>query len=87
MKSNKAKILYKNITTYTNSNYAKFLNFHNDKYEFSFDNVDNMGNFVEIEVKKIAKDNESEIKELIELLKSLKIDINLIESKRYFDYL
>ena len=26
MKSNKAKILYKNITTYTNSNYAKFLN-------------------------------------------------------------
>ena len=46
-----------------------------------------MGNFVEIEVKKIAKDNESEIKELIELLKSLKIDINLIESKRYFDYL
>ena len=36
---------------------------------------------------KIAKDNESEIKELIELLKSLKIDINLIESKRYFDYL
>ena len=60
---------------------------YNDKYEFSFDNVDNMGNFVEIEVKKIAKDNESEIKELIELLKSLKIDINLIESKRYFDYL
>ena len=36
MKSNKAKILYKNITTYTNSNYAKFLNFHNDKYEFSY---------------------------------------------------
>ena len=36
MKSNKAKILYKNITTYTNSNYAKFLNFHNAKYEFSY---------------------------------------------------
>ena len=36
MKSNKANILYKNITTYTNSNYAKFLNFHNDKYEFSY---------------------------------------------------
>lgn len=37
MKSNKAKILYKNITTYTNSNYAQFLNFHNDKYGASYD--------------------------------------------------
>lgn len=36
MKINKAKILFKNITTYNNKNYAQFLKFHNDKYEFSY---------------------------------------------------
>ena len=36
MKINKTKVLFKNITTYNNKNYAQFLKFHNDKYEFSY---------------------------------------------------
>ncbi len=36
MKINKTKVLFKNITSYNNKNYAQFLKFHNDKYEFSY---------------------------------------------------
>lgn len=60
---------------------------YNDKYEFSFDNVENIGDFIEVEVKKIESDNVTEIKTLMKLLENLKIDLNSIESKRYFDYL
>ena len=60
---------------------------YKDKYEFSFDNVQNIGSFVEVEVKKIEKDNITEIKELMKVLENLKIDLNSIENKRYFDYL
>ena len=60
---------------------------YKDKYEFSFDNVSGIGTFVEVEVKKIDYDNITEIKELMKLLESLKIDLKSIENKRYFDYL
>ena len=36
MKINKTKVLFKNITSYNNKNYAQFLKFHNDKYECSY---------------------------------------------------
>ncbi len=36
MKKNNKKILFKNITTYNTQNYSKFLEFHNDKYELSY---------------------------------------------------
>lgn len=60
---------------------------YKDKYEFAFDEVENVGTFVEIEVKKLEYDNETEIKELIKVLKELNIDLKQIDSKRYFDYL
>ena len=59
---------------------------YKNKYEFSFDNVENLGLFVEIEVKKYNSTPEKEYHELIKLLYELNIDINLIDNKRYLDY-
>ncbi len=59
---------------------------YNNKYEFSFDNVDNLGLFIEIEVKKYDLSPEEEYNNLIKLLCELGIDINLIDTKRYPDY-
>ena len=59
--------------------------FYKDKYELSFDEVDELGNYLEIEVKKYNFDNEKEIKDLLELLEELKIDSKLIESRRYIE--
>lgn len=60
---------------------------YQDKYEFSFDYIDNVGYFVEIEVKKFTASQQEEIVNLKELLNDLNVDLNLINSKRYFDYL
>lgn len=60
---------------------------YKEKYEVSFDNVDNIGTFIEIEVKNITSDYENEYNNLINILKDLKIDLNLIVNKRYPDYL
>lgn len=64
---------------------SKYL--YNDKYEFSFDDVKNIGMFVEIEVKQITSSYEVEYNKLINLLNELKIDLSLIDNRRYFDYL
>lgn len=59
---------------------------YKDKYEFSFDNVDDLGTFVEIEVKKYDLTPLEEYNNLIKLLYELNIDINLIDNKRYPEY-
>ena len=56
---------------------------YKDKYEISFDEVDKLGLFIEIEVKKYNYDNEKEIQLLIELMKELDINMDNIETKRY----
>ena len=56
---------------------------YKDKYEFSFDNVELLGTYVEIELKKQDYDNEKEIERLLNLLKELSININNIETRRY----
>ena len=56
---------------------------YNDKYEISFDEVDKLGLYIEVEVKKYNYDNEKEIKLLIDLMKELNINLNNIETKRY----
>ena len=56
---------------------------YGDKYEISFDEVDKLGLYIEIEVKKYNYDNEKEIKLLIDLMKELNINLNNIETKRY----
>ena len=56
---------------------------YKDKYEFSFDNVELLGTYVEIELKKQDYDNDTEIERLLNLLKELSININNIETRRY----
>jgi predicted adenylyl cyclase CyaB len=56
---------------------------YRDKYEISFDEVDNLGLYVEIEVKKYNYENEKEIELLIDLVKELDINMSDIETKRY----
>lgn len=56
---------------------------YEDKYEFSFDKVDNLGYFVEIEVKKPELSLEEEYEKLIELINKFNIDISKITTKRY----
>lgn len=60
---------------------------YNEKYEFSFDNVKDIGLFIEIEVKSKVSDYEKEYNDLINFLNKLKIDLNMIDNKRYFNYL
>lgn len=59
---------------------------YKNKYEISFDEVENIGRFVEIEVKKYTS-YEEEYNELFKLLNDLHIDLKSIDKKRYIDYL
>ncbi len=74
---------YKEIAQ-INKTRIKYL--YKNKYEFSFDNVENLGLFVEIEVIKYDSTPENEYKDLIKLLYEFNIDLNLIDNKRYLDY-
>lgn len=58
-----------------------------NKFEIAFDDVDNIGLFIEIETKRIDSNPEEEYNQLINLLNKLNLDLNLIEKKRYCDYL
>lgn len=60
---------------------------YQDKYEFSFDNVQDIGLFIEIEIINKSNDLDNDTYELLNLMKDLKIDLNMIESKKYIDYL
>ena len=67
-----------------NKHRKKYL--YKNKYEFSFDIVEDIGNFVEIEVKNLTS-YEEEYNNLFKLLDEFNIDINNITNKRYLDYL
>ena len=60
---------------------------YKDKYEFSFDNVKNIGLFIEIEVKKIEYSVIEEINNLYKILNDFSLSIDLIDNKKYYDYL
>lgn len=60
---------------------------YEDKYEFSFDNVQDIGLFIEIEIINKSNDLDNDTFELLNLMKELKIDLNMIERKKYIDYL
>ena len=62
---------------------SKYL--YDNKYEISLDNVKDIGLFIEIEVKRIDKDKIIEYANLLQLLRYLNIDINLIDDKRYYE--
>ena len=60
---------------------------YKDKYEFSFDEVENVGLFIEIEVKKIEYSVMEEINNLYKILDDIGLSIDLIDNKKYYDYL
>jgi len=60
---------------------------YKDKYEFSFDNVKDTGNFIEIELINKSENFEKDLSDLINILEELKIDLNMIERKKYIDYI
>ena len=60
---------------------------YKDKYEFSFDNVENIGLFIEIEVINKSNNFDKDICELLNVMNDIKIDLNMIERKKYIDYI
>lgn len=60
---------------------------YENKYEFSFDNVESIGLFIEIEVINQIDNFEKDTYNLVNLMKELKIDLNMIERRKYIDYL
>ena len=56
---------------------------YQEKYEISFDDVEELGTYIEIELKKYEYDFDKELELLMNLLNELKIDINKVELKRY----
>ena len=59
---------------------------YKDKYEISFDDVKDLGLFMEIEIVKHTKNKDEEYQDLINLLYDLDININQISNKHYPEY-
>lgn len=60
---------------------------YNNKYEFSFDNVDNIGLFVEIKILDLSDNTNNDMLELLSFMNKLNIDLNMIDKNNYVDYL
>ena len=60
---------------------------YKEKYEFSFDTVKNIGTFIEIELINKRGNFEKDFFQLLNILEELKIDLNMIERKKYIDYI
>ena len=86
--SNMNKILYalgvKEIGT-INKDRESYI--YKDKYIFSFDNVKNVGMFIEIELINKSDDFEKDFCDLLNVMNDLKIDLNMVERKKYIDYI
>ena len=59
---------------------------YKEKYEISFDNVKNLGLFIEVEIIKHTKSKDEEYQDLIALLYELNINLNQISNKHYPEY-
>lgn len=60
---------------------------YKDKYEFSFDIVKDIGMFIEIELINKSENFEKDICDLLNIMSYLKIDLNMVDSKKYIDYI
>ena len=60
---------------------------YEDKYEFSFDNVNDIGMFIEIEFINKSENIEKDFCDLLNIMEYLKIDLNMVETKKYIDYI
>lgn len=73
-----------------NSTFFMLLNSTNlylNKYEIALDKVENLGYFVEIEVKHYTKEIGEEYDNLIKLAKDLGLNLNAIDKRGYPYYL
>lgn len=68
-------------------NKNRIIYIYKDKYEFSFDIVKDIGIFIEIELINKSNDFEKDFYDLLNLLEDLKIDLNIVDRKKYIDYL
>lgn len=68
-------------------NKNRIIYIYEDKYEFSFDIVKDIGIFIEIELINKSNDFEKDFFDLLNLLEDLKIDLNIVDRKKYIDYL
>lgn len=68
-------------------NKNRTIHIYKDKYEFSFDIVKDIGIFIEIELINKSNDFEKDFFDLLNLLEDLKIDLNIVDRKKYIDYL
>ena len=60
---------------------------YKDKYVFSFDDVKDIGMFIEIELIKKTNNFEKDLCDLLNIMEDLKIDLNMVERKKYIDYI
>lgn len=68
-----------------NKNRVSYL--YKDNYEFSFDTVKDIGMFIEIELINKSEDFEKDLCNLLNIMEDLKIDLNMVERKKYIDYI
>ena len=68
-------------------NKNRMIYLYKDKYEFSFDIIEDIGMFIEIELINKSDDFEKDLCDLLKVLEDLKIDLNIVERKKYIDYL
>ena len=68
-----------------NKNRISYL--YKDKYVFSFDDVTDIGMFIEIELINKSEDFEKDFCDLLNIMKDLKIDLNMVDTKKYIDYI
>ena len=59
---------------------------YQNKYEISFDDVKNLGLFIEIEIIEYDKSKDEEYQDLIKLLYDLNINLNQVSNKHYPEY-
>lgn len=79
------RIIFQNIdleeSVHVNKHRISYM--YKDKYEISFDNVELLGLYIEIELKKYEYDIDTESRKLLDLLNGLNINVNSIETRRY----
>jgi adenylate cyclase class IV len=68
-------------------NKNRIIHIYKDKYEFSFDTIKDIGMFIEIELINKSDDFEKDFCGLLSVIEELEIDLNMVEPRKYVDYL
>ena len=60
---------------------------YKDNYEINFDNVENIGYFIEIKLLNKSNNINNDLSNLLNELNEFKINLNMIDKNKYIDYL